>query len=378
MASLLFESGSRTGYRLQSYDAADSRRRHSIWLGDISAREAETIKRHIEAVIESQKLGTPMPGETLRWLGKLPVALRRKLTPVLGGAKSVGEAIDAFTDHLWREKKESTQRNYARTLDLLRSQFGNRQMRSLTAEEIDLWSRSINVSSNTAAKYTRHLQAFINWCKTKRWVDELQLTNSRAVGVGEKRFIVADELQRWIDAFADDPQMHAAMALSRWLGIRVPSELVTLTVGAVDFESKTISVIDSKRSIRSSRAPPVVRVCPLFPELIPYLERLWDSERLPTDPLLPDVTEKGGGVFVSRCREARDRLGLRWLRLFTSVRATRETELIRRFGIKAACDWIGNSPDVAMRHYEQVTADEWKRATDEHSCLTTREDRKTQ
>lgn len=371
MASLTYETKTRTGYRLRAYEPGNSARRFSVWLGDVSPREAETAKRHIEAVIESQLLGTPMPGETQRWLAKVPDGLRRKLAPMLGAAKSVDEAVKAFEHYLWQNKKDSTQRNYSRTLAMLSDNFGRRQMRSLAGEEIDAWVGSINVSANTCAKYTRHLAAFFNWCKLQRWVDDLQLRGSRAVGVGKKRFLEDAELQKWIDAFRAEPQMYAALAVSRWLGLRVPSELVTLTKSSVDWDAKSVTVIDSKRSIRSSRAPPVTRECPLFPELVPYLELIWDGDGLPTDPLLPMVAAMGGDAFVARCDEARERLNLVWPRLFTSVRATRETELIRRFGIKAACDWIGNSPAVAMKHYEQVMQDDWTRATVEKSCLTT-------
>ena len=165
MASLIHESGSRTGYRLQSYDAADSRRRHSIWLGEISEREAETIKRHIEAVVESQKLGTPMPGETQRWLAKITDGLRRKLAAILGTARSVTEACDAYNKFCESEHKQSTALSVAATLEQFAAEFGRMQMRSLAAEDVDRWIQNRNVGANTTAKIAKHLKTFVKWSK---------------------------------------------------------------------------------------------------------------------------------------------------------------------------------------------------------------------
>jgi hypothetical protein len=40
-----------------------------------------------------------------------------------------------------------------------------------------------------------------------------------------------------------------------------------------------------------------------------------------------------------------------WPRLFHNLRASRATELANEFPIHVVCEWIGNSPDVARRHY---------------------------
>jgi hypothetical protein len=50
--------------------------------------------------------------------------------------------------------------------------------------------------------------------------------------------------------------------------------------------------------------------------------------------------------------------------LFQNCRSTRETELFKITGgnVKAVCAWIGNSPEVAMKHYAQVTEADMKEA----------------
>src|SRR4030042_6542249 len=53
-----------------------------------------------------------------------------------------------------------------------------------------------------------------------------------------------------------------------------------------------------------------------------------------------------------------------WLKLFQNCRSTRETELFKMTGgnVKAVCQWIGNTPAVAMTHYAQVTEADLKEA----------------
>lgn len=369
MASLSRHDRHRTGWQLRAYApaaggaSAGGAVRHSIWLGDIAEREARKVKAHVEAILEARKLGTPVPGETNRWLAKCEPGLRRKLAPLLGASRSVGDAIDEYLAD--NPNKPTTVGSYRDTLDQFHSAFRNRAMRSLSGAEVDAWLAEQNVSANTVGKHAKNLKTWIRWCRGCGFVDDLHIATPSTIGVGSKTLLSAAVLQQWIDSLGTDPHLQIGLALIRWLGLRVPSELLLLTRGSVDWETQRIHVVDSKRTKRQSRGPPVIRHAPLFAELVPYLERLW--QMLPdgpaTDPLLPEVVAMGGKSFVRRCHEARAAADLEWGKLFNSVRATRETELITSFGIKAACEWIGNSPAVAVRNYEQITADTWEKAT---------------
>ena len=46
------------------------------------------------------------------------------------------------------------------------------------------------------------------------------------------------------------------------------------------------------------------------------------------------------------------RAGLKpWQKLFHNLRASRESELMRSYDLATVCRWIGNSPEVAAKHY---------------------------
>src|SRR5262249_31311891 len=52
-----------------------------------------------------------------------------------------------------------------------------------------------------------------------------------------------------------------------------------------------------------------------------------------------------------------------WERLFQNLRASRETELAAEYPVHVVTKWIGNSVDVAMKHYFKVTDADFARAS---------------
>src|SRR5262249_48027540 len=105
-----------------------------------------------------------------------------------------------------------------------------------------------------------------------------------------------------------------------------------------------------------------LRWVPLFPELRPHLEALWDAA--------PD----GAVHVITRYRLSTQNLrttflkiilraGLTpWPRLMQNLRASRETELAGQFPLHVVTSWIGNSEIVAAKHYLQVTDADFARA----------------
>lgn len=105
-----------------------------------------------------------------------------------------------------------------------------------------------------------------------------------------------------------------------------------------------------------------VRVIPLFPELRPHLERWWTQ------------VPKGSEWVVGRSRSNRVNLRTQFLRilrkakikpwpkLFQNLRSSRETELMNEFPLHVVCAWLGNTPKVAIKHYTQVTDEDFRKA----------------
>ncbi len=102
------------------------------------------------------------------------------------------------------------------------------------------------------------------------------------------------------------------------------------------------------------------RFVPIFPELRPYLERVFDQ------------AQTGQEFVITHYRDARCNLRTRlqktilraglgiWPKLFHNLRATRQTELMEHYPAHVVCAWLGNSQAIAAKHYLQVTEDHFE------------------
>ncbi len=115
---------------------------------------------------------------------------------------------------------------------------------------------------------------------------------------------------------------------------------------------------------------------PLFPELRPILA---DAFELAPDGAVYVVDERmrassQGKVGWRNCNPRTTfekivhRAGLTpWPRLFHNLRSSRQTELAESFPSHVVCDWLGNSEDIARKHYFQTTDDHFARAASDDS-----------
>lgn len=127
-------------------------------------------------------------------------------------------------------------------------------------------------------------------------------------------------------ATVEDPHWRLLIALSRYGGLRIPSEIQTMRWADVDFVGKRIIIHSRKTKRIRGKAR---RTMPMFPELVPYLvearashsgEYVFPDElRLHTNP---------GTTFQKILK----RTGVApWPRQFHNLRASRETELANEY-----------------------------------------------
>ena len=95
----------------------------------------------------------------------------------------------------------------------------------------------------------------------------------------------------------------------------------------------------------------------MFPELKPLFQDAFDEAKEGSVYCIEKTRDDSVNLRTHMIRIIR-RAGLEpWPKLFQNLRSTRETELFKMTGgnVKAVCRWIGNTPEVAMKHYAQVT-----------------------
>ena len=82
-------------------------------------------------------------------------------------------------------------------------------------------------------------------------------------------------------------------------------------------------------------------------------------------PILPSCASQT--QLTNRLNRTVDRAGMqRWVKPWMNLRSSVETHLVREgFDLTTVTTWLGNSPDVARKHYLQVTLADIAKATDE-------------
>ncbi len=172
-------------------------------------------------------------------------------------------------------------------------------------------------------------------------------------------FVTSEMAQRALEA-CPNAQWRLLFALSRFGGLRCPSEHLGLRWGDVDWENGRFTVQSPKTEHHEGHES---RVVPIFPELLPHLEAAWDEAAPGTEFVISRYRDPSNNLRTQLARIIR-KAGLSpWPKLFQNLRATRETELAGSFPIHVVCAWIGNSKAVAVEHYLQVTDEHFQKAT---------------
>src|SRR5262249_18191974 len=237
--------------------------------------------------------------------------------------------------------------------------FGaNRDMNTITPADAEAWSATLaeRYAPATAGRTIKRARQFFKAAPRNKLVAENVFIDVKASGQANKdrQFHVGrDVIRRVIDA-APDSEWRLLIALSRFGGLRCPSEHLALRWQDVDWERNRFRVDSPKTGERS---------IPIFPELRPYLEECFE------------LAEEGAVHVITRYRDTNANLRTTftkiirragekpWPKLFHNLRASRETELAAEYPIHVVCEWIGNTAAIAAKHYLTVREEDYERAT---------------
>ena len=167
----------------------------------------------------------------------------------------------------------------------------------------------------------------------------------------KRSFHVTHEMVRSILAECPDNQWRGIIALSRYGGLRCPSELVGLKWGDVNWDRCRLTVRSPKTERHEGHA---VRSVPIAPELRPILQDLFDHAEAGTELVIPRLSDPRVNLRTMLHRII-ERAGLTpWPRLFHNLRASCATDWVERHPSHAVAKWLGHSPLIAAQHYLQL------------------------
>jgi integrase len=345
--------------RILFFDANGDRR--SMRLGKISKRQAETVKQHIEQIVAAQITRTAPPPETSHWLAELAEELLTKLADVGLARRRETVLLRPFLDGYVAGRTDLKPRTiikFKATVAYLCEHFGSdRNVRDITAGEADQWRIFLiakKMGENTVRKHAQIAKQFFTAAVRRKLIDANPFADLKStVQSNPERFhfVTREDAQKVLDACPDN-EWRLIFALSRYGGVRCPSETLALTWDCIDWEKDRIRIVSPKTAHHAGKAS---RVIPIFAELRPYLEAAFDSAEEGSVHVIQRYRD-GNSNLRTQLNRIIERAGLKaWSKPFQNCRSTRQTELAEWLPPHVVCAWIGNSRAIAAKHYLQVT-----------------------
>lgn len=365
MASIATESN---GRRRILFFAPDGKRR-TLRLGKVSQRAAETVRMHVESLVSAALTGHAVADETSRWVARLDAGMSDKLAAVGLIPKRESAALGAFLRAMIESRadvKGSTAITYMNVRRNLTAYFGDaKPLRDITPGDADAWRLWLvtneQLADNTVRRRTGIARQFFRGAVRRKLIDANPFNGLPAAvrpNPSKFHFVSRADADRILDA-CPDAQWRCIFTLSRFGGLRCPSETLALTWQDIDWERSRITI----RSPKTEHHPGQDRrIIPLFPELLPHLRQAFEEAEPGTEHVITRYRDTEQNLRT-QLRRIIARAGVaEWPKLFHNLRSTRETELAETWPLHVVCSWIGNSQPVAAKHYLQTTDEHFNKA----------------
>ncbi len=345
-------------------------KRKTIRLGKVSAKDASTVCHHVEAMLAAKLAGSSVPRASALWLADLSNVLHDRLARTglceprtAPETHTLGGLLDAFFDTLDDQKPTTITRMSQAEAALLAFFGDDKPVERITNREAEDWRAQLVADGYAQATISRtvgYARSFFRWAVRRGLAQSNPFLDLRAgaqVNPERSAFVDRATIAKVLDA-APDAEWRLLIALSRFGGLRVPSEPLALTWHDVDWEAMRLTVRSPKTSNHAGKAS---RVVPIFPEIAEHLRAVFEQ------------AEDGAVHVITRYREGQNlnpqlrriikRAGVEpWPRTWHNMRATRQSELASTYPLHTVCGWMGNTKAIAAGHYLQVTDADWQRA----------------
>ena len=361
---------------IQFYEPGTSKRK-TIRLGKTPKKLAESIKVRIEGIIACRAAGLPLDAELAKWVGDLDKQLADRLAAVglVDGQRraTLREHLDSYRNRR-TDVKQATLTVWGQTIRNLCTFFGDdRLVHTIhTGDALDFkrFMLESKLAPTTIHKRLQFSRQFFEDMVDRTLVNENPFRKvSIKTGPPGRKFFVTREMGDKLIEAAPDAEWRSIIALSRHGGLRCPSEILLLRWEDINWDTRRITVTSPKTEHHPGRE---TRVAPLFPELAAVLQEAYElapdgAEYVVTRyrHLAPKVKSGDWKNINLRTQLLRiiKRAGLTpWPKPWHNMLASRETELADTYPIHVVTAWLGNTPEVARKHYLQVTDDHFQAA----------------
>ncbi|MBL8827552.1 MAG: site-specific integrase [Planctomycetaceae bacterium] len=348
----------------------------------VSQRTAEGIKYRVEQLLEALHYKHPVEGELAKWvsnqeadlvmklaavglIAKPEVKLAAKLQPFIKSYVDERTDVKPATKEVWRQGEMGLIEFFGQDISL----------RNVTPGDADRYKLHLIGKKLAPMAIRKRLQfatMVFRAAVRRRLIAESPFADVsiKASMPNRERFISLEETSKLLEA-CPNSDWRAIVALARLGGLRCPSEVLSVRWQDVDWNAGRILVTSPKTEHHPGKG---TRTIPLFPELRPVLAEAFElapeGAVYMVDERKRASSQGKAGWRNCNLRTQFERIiklaGLTpWPRLFHNLRSSRQTELAERFPTHVVCDWVGNSEDIARKHYFQTTDDHFAKAASE-------------
>jgi len=300
--------------------------------------------------------------DTAAWLEGIGPRLRAKLAAVglveAPKRAALGEFLDGFIANRKPTAAPNTISNLEQAKRRLVEHFGaKRDMSTITPTDAETWAAALaeKYAPATAGRTIKRARQFFKAAMRNKLVSENVFTDVKASGQANKdrQFHVGQEVIFRVIEAAPDAEWRLLIALSRFGGLRCPSEHLALRWQDVDWERNRFRVDSPKTG---------ERWIPIFPELRPYFDECFALAQEGAVHVITRYRDSNANLRTTFTKIIRRAGEKPWPKLFHNLRASRETELAAEYPIHVVCEWIGNSAAIAAKHYLTVREEDYERA----------------
>ncbi|WP_390620654.1 tyrosine-type recombinase/integrase [Caulifigura coniformis] len=286
---------------------------------------------------------------------------------------TLGTFLDTYVE-MRTDVKPDTKVVWSHTQRNLIAHFGPRKvLTDITegdADEFKLFLLDQGLAQATVHKRLQIARQFFRTAKRKKLCQSNPFDEVSAPAVTDKRrrrFVERSAIDEVLEECS--PEWRLIVVLARYAGLRCPSEVLSLKFEDINFRTGRMVITSPKTEHHEGKE---FRVCPIFPEVRPELERAFENA--------PE-----GAVYVLEAYRARSfkraswkstnlrtqllrilkRAGVDpWPKLFQGMRASCETELLQRFPEHVVAAWLGHSVRVQQEHYAMVRDEDFAAASE--------------
>ncbi len=339
--------------------------KHAINLGQqVNKKQKQSFLTHLNRLVGAKMSGSKPDKSDMEWIASLPDAVHSQLhAKGLCDARVKPVVFVDYLDAHFKSRAESsrvamsTTERWNTALGHARSFFGKMTLQAIKRRDAEgfrvyLLKRRGQTKATMSEATVRKTCSIISGALVEAIKQGLVASNPFSdvpksnVASPDSEVVVPAEDVLSVISYAEHPEDKMLLALARFAGLRIPSEIQELRWGHVNLKDNLLEVFAKK----TQRYGKTRRVIPIEPRLRTLLKDLKPAAASDEDYVLPYLrTYSALGVRFRRLCEA---AGVKqWDKCFTNLRKSFASDMCIGRSPSDVAGWLGNTTPVFVKHY---------------------------